>query len=52
MGLTNTGTLVELLQSEDGSWTLIMTMPNGRSCLMAAGQNWETFKPDNDSPAL
>lgn len=48
MGLTNTGAVVELLQSGDGSWTLIMTMPNGFSCLMAAGQHWETWSKPGD----
>jgi hypothetical protein len=26
--------------AEDGTWTILMTHANGRSCVMAAGTNW------------
>ena len=46
MGLASTGGMVEVLTSPaGGSWTIIMTMPNGMSCLVAAGENWESVKP-------
>ena len=46
MGLTSTGSMLEVLTSPaGGSWTVIMTMPNGVSCLVAAGENWESVKP-------
>jgi len=46
MGLSSTGSMVELLSSRaGGSWTVIMTMPSGVSCLVAAGENWETVQP-------
>ena len=39
-GLTSTGSMLEVLTSPaGGSWTVIMTMPNGVSCLVAAGEN-------------
>ena len=42
MGLSNTGGVVEILTSPKGdTWTIIITMPNGLSCLIAAGENWE-----------
>ena len=35
------GRVVELFASANGkSWTLIVTMPNGIACLMAAGEGW------------
>ena len=40
MGLAGNGTVVEVLSSEDGTWTIIMTAPNGVSCLLAAGDYW------------
>ncbi len=44
MGLTNKGAVLEVLTSEDGAtWTLIITMPNGISCMVAAGRMWETM---------
>ncbi len=41
MGLANNGTVVEVLRSEDGSWTIIMTAPNGVSCMLASGKHWQ-----------
>ena len=42
MGLSNNGGVVEILTSPKGdTWTIIITMPNGLSCLVAAGENWE-----------
>jgi hypothetical protein len=35
------GNIVELFTSEKGSWTLLLTLPTGVSCLIAAGDNWE-----------
>lgn len=45
MGLTAGGSVLEVLASESGSWTIIITMPNGVSCYMASGQAWEAIKP-------
>jgi len=41
-GLMNNGTrIIELWQSEkSGSWTFLMTLPNGTTCIMAAGEFW------------
>lgn len=42
MGLANNGGMIELLRSRDrATWTLILTMPDGMTCLIAAGQSWE-----------
>lgn len=41
MGLAANGSMVEVLVSEKGTWTIISTMPNGLSCLIAAGEYWE-----------
>jgi len=44
MGMSTNGGLVELYTSENGTWTLMLSQPNGVSCLIAAGENWESFK--------
>lgn len=36
--------VVELLVSQTGSWTLLMTGPDGRSCVLTGGDEW-TEKP-------
>lgn len=44
MGLTNKGTVLEVFTSEKGSWTFLITMPNGMSCVVATGSAWEMLK--------
>jgi len=44
MGIANNGGVVEILVAPGGaSWTIILTMPNGVTCMIAAGENWETL---------
>lgn len=44
-GVTNNGGLVEVLKStpsaKDDTWTIIITTPQGVSCLVAAGEGWK-----------
>jgi len=42
-GLTATGSLVEVYASKKGSWTIVVTSPKGQSCLVAAGEYWESL---------
>jgi hypothetical protein len=45
IGLANTGGVVEVLASPGGAtWTIIVTDPEGVSCLMAAGAYWESIQ--------
>jgi len=44
VGMTGNGAVIELMTSESGSWSLILTFPSGRSCLMATGDGWEQEK--------
>ena len=37
--------MVEILTSAQGSWTLVVTDVNGRSCVVAAGEAWQAIKP-------
>ena len=41
MGLASNGYVMEVLVSPSRSFTIIMTRPNGLSCVMAAGEAWE-----------
>ncbi|KKN25228.1 hypothetical protein LCGC14_0887090 [marine sediment metagenome] len=44
-GVTNTGGLVEVLtDGKGGTWTIIVTTPQGMSCLVAAGEGWRWMK--------
>ena len=43
LGLASNGSVIEVLASPSGSFTIILTQPNGLSCVMAAGENWENL---------
>ncbi len=52
IGVTNSGGLVEVLTSSDRTtWSIILTTPQGMSCLVAAGENWRTIKQSADGEA-
>ncbi len=41
--VNNKGRLVEVLSSEHGdTWTIILTTPEGLSCVVTAGEGWRT----------
>jgi hypothetical protein len=42
VGLVNNGTVIEVLTSQKGSWTILMTRTNGVSCVVASGEAWES----------
>jgi hypothetical protein len=42
MGMNSNNGLLEVYASEEtGSWTILVTSPDGTACLVAAGQMWE-----------
>ncbi len=41
VGLASNGSVVEVLTSKRGSWTLLVTMANGTACVLGAGEAWE-----------
>ena len=43
IGLANSGSVVEVFSATDGSWSMIVTRPDGLTCLIAAGRNWESM---------
>ncbi len=51
IGVTNSGGLVEVLTTADGgTWTIIVTTPQGISCLVAAGEGWRNRKQVETGP--
>ncbi|MCP5372749.1 MAG: hypothetical protein H6907_13545 [Hyphomicrobiales bacterium] len=50
LGVTGSGGVVEVLASPTGgTWSIIVTWPDGRSCLVAAGNGWQSL--DGADPA-
>jgi len=45
IGLATNGAVIEIFASQQGSFTIMITTPKGRSCLVAAGHNWESLMP-------
>jgi hypothetical protein len=51
LGITKAGSLVEVLQNtRDETWTLIVTSPQGISCLVFSGEGWRDRKPPTPEP--
>ncbi len=51
--LTSRGPLLELLRTEDGStWTLIVSTPDGMSCIVIHGEDWRLVEPNPEGQAL
>ena len=50
IGVTSTGGMVEVLTTGDGgTWTIILSNPNGTSCLVAAGEGWRALQFDQSA---
>jgi hypothetical protein len=46
MGIAANGSVVELYTADTGSWTMLMTVPGGPTCVMGSGEAWENqLKP-------
>ena len=46
VALANNGSLLEVLTSgTGGTWTIIVTSPNGVACMVAAGEDWQQTVP-------
>ena len=44
-GLDLSGNMVEVFASDDtGTWTILVTLPAGVSCIMSGGKHWSTVK--------
>jgi hypothetical protein len=44
-GLQNDLRVLEIFASADGSWTALLSMPNGMSCVVSSGEAWTTLPP-------
>ncbi len=50
IGVTTSGGMVEVLTTGDGgTWTIILSNPNGTSCLVAAGEGWRALPFDKSA---
>ncbi len=46
LGLASNGGVIEVLTNDGGdTWSIIVTMPDGTACMIAAGEHWESAQP-------
>jgi hypothetical protein len=46
LGIAQNGGVIELFTSKDGAtWTIVLTMPNGLSRVIATGESWMQITP-------
>lgn len=51
LGLSSAGKLVQVFSTDDGAtWTLVLTRPDGVSCIVAAGRHWQSTPPEPRGP--
>jgi hypothetical protein len=51
LGVTHNGGLVEVLTTGNGNtWSIIVTTPQGLSCLVSAGEGWRTMPDVSPDP--
>lgn len=51
-GLAHTGKLLQVFVAEDGSsWTVVLTRPDGMTCIVAAGRHWQAIQKLKGDPA-
>ena len=47
LGVIGDGAVLELLTSESGTLTILTTSVDGKTCMLASGENWESVaKPE------
>ncbi|MEE8119569.1 MAG: hypothetical protein V3T39_08440 [Gammaproteobacteria bacterium] len=44
IGMTSNGQIIEVLTSAKGTWSIIITSPGGKTCLVATGDSWEAVE--------
>jgi len=50
VGLTPAGTAGEILVSEDGDWSFVLSTPDGLTCIVTIGINWQMGKDGSAPP--
>ena len=52
LGIAGQVNLVEVFASKAGTWTILVTTPEGKSCIIAAGSSWEDLPPSKNLTSL
>lgn len=41
-GIAHTGAVAEVFLGPKGTWSIVATAPNGMSCMVGSGENWQS----------
>jgi hypothetical protein len=52
LGMVGKSSVMEIFTSKAGTWTIMVTAPEGRSCIIAAGNSWEDMPPVKNLTSL
>ncbi len=50
MGMAANGSVLEVLTTKSGTWSIIVTAPYGATCLIWFGEHWEDIKQQEVDP--
>ena len=42
LGVVNSGAVLEIFVSDSGTWTILATSADGRSCVLSVGVGWDS----------
>ncbi len=45
IGIQANGTVLEVVASQSGSWTILITDPQGETCALTSGEAWQASSP-------
>ncbi|WP_350335583.1 hypothetical protein [Coralliovum pocilloporae] len=51
VGLISSRGVMEVYVSQEGTWSILMTSAKGKTCIIAAGKNWEELQLAFKEPA-
>ena len=51
-GFDGAGNFVEVFASKKGTWTIVISVPGGLTCVIAAGEGWEVEDDPFPKPEL
>ncbi len=52
MGIVGQTNLLEIFTAKSGTWTILMTAPQGKTCIIATGNSWEDLPPTKNLTSL
>lgn len=49
-GVSADGDMVQVYSADSGSWSVVITRPGGRACVIASGDGWAYERPEPPKP--